>query len=190
MAEGKIRPTLCARKDLSGGREGWRYLAGIPMKKSGHRGPPLSYAWKILRLEPFLSPVVIVISVVIAVLIATVVVVPVPHFVAVLVTLVAIAVSISIPSYLPAAVPPPIISVVVVSPAVVGIVIISYVVAETRVISKACFVLASPLPKFPLTLAVQPVVLDIVVAAFSQPLPIVRIVVSVVAARAVIGIVS
>src|SRR5207245_2012003 len=105
-------------------------------------------------------------------------------------TLVAITVSISIPSYLPAAIPPPIVSVVIVPPSVVGIVIVSYVAAETRVISKARFVLASPLPKFPLALAVQPVVLDIVVAPLHQPLPVVRIVVSVVAARAVIGIVS
>ena len=84
----------------------------------------------------------------------------------------------------------PIVSVVIVPPSVVGIVIVSYVAAETRVISKARFVLASPLPKFPLALAVQPVVLDIVVAPLHQPLPVVRIVVSVVAARAVIGIVS
>jgi len=134
-----------------------------------------------------------VISVVIAVLVATIVVVPVPCFVTVPVTLVAISVSISIPSYLPAAVPPPVICVVVVPPAIISIVIVSYdalIIVEARVISEACFVLASPFPIFPLALTAQTVVLDIVIPAFSKPLPIVRIVVSVVAAGAVIRIVS
>jgi hypothetical protein len=133
----------------------------------------------------------IVISVVIAVFVATVVVVPVPHFMAVLVGLVAIPVSISIPSYLPAAVPPPIISVVVVSAAIISVMIVpDHAVAEARVLAEARIILASPFPIFPLALTAQTVVLDIVIPAFSQPLPVVRIVVSVVAAGAVIGIVS
>jgi len=130
---------------------------------------------------------VIVISVVIAVLIATVVVVP--YFVSVPVCLVAIAVSISIPSYLPAAVPPPIVSVVVVSTPVVCVMVVPYAIAETRVISEARLVLASPFPIFPLALAVQPVVFDIVIPALSQPLPVVRVV-PVIARAAVIGVVA
>jgi hypothetical protein len=124
-------------------------------------------------------------------IVIAILVVILPHLVAILVCLVAIAVSISIPRYLPAAVPPSVVSVVIVSSPVIGIVIVpDYAVAEARVIAKARFVLTSPLPIFSLVLAVQPVVLDIIVAALSQPFPVVRIVVSVVAARAVIGIVS
>jgi hypothetical protein len=150
---------------------------------------------------------VIVISIVIAVFVVTFVVIAVPHFMAVPVRLVAIAVSISIPSYLPAAVDPPVIRVVVVSAAVVSPKVVSVmivpdsVVAETgivilveaRVISKARFVLASPFPIFPLPFAAEPVVFDIVVPAFRQPLPVVRIVpiiaIPVISAAAVIRIV-
>jgi hypothetical protein len=64
------------------------------------------------------------------------------------------------------------------------------IVAEPRIIAEAGFILASPLPVFPLALTAQPVVLDIVISAFRQPLPVVWIVVSVVAAGAVIGIIS
>jgi hypothetical protein len=114
-----------------------------------------------------------------------------PHLVAILVCLVAITVSISIPRYLPAAVPASVVSVMIVSSPVIGIMIVpDYAITEAWVIAKARFILTSPLPIFSLALAVQPVVLDIIVAALSQPFPVVRIVVSVVAARAVIGIVS
>jgi hypothetical protein len=65
-------------------------------------------------------------------------------------------------------------------------VIVSYVIAETRivilaetrVISEARFILASPFPIFPLPLTAQPVVFDIVVAALSQPLPVSVVVIS------------
>jgi hypothetical protein len=136
--------------------------------------------------------------IVIPVFVATVVVVPVPRFVAVPVTLVAISVSISIPSHLPAVVPPPVIGIVIVSPSVVSVVIVSFAVAETRVdilaeawvLAETRFVLASPFPIFPLPLTVQPVVFDIVVLTFGQPLPVVRIVSVIPAvAAAVIGIV-
>ena len=131
------------------------------------------------------------ISIVIAVFVATVVVVPVPHFVAVPVGLVAIAVSISIPSHLPAAIPPSVISVVVVSAAVVSVVVVpDYAITKARVLAETRLVLASPFPIFPLALSAQTVVLDIVISTFSKPLPVVRIVVSVVAAGAVIRIVS
>jgi hypothetical protein len=64
------------------------------------------------------------------------------------------------------------------------------IVAEPRIIAKTRFVLPTPLPVFPLALTAQPVVLDIVVPAFRQPLPVVRIVISVVASGAVIWIIS
>ena len=139
----------------------------------------------------------------IVVFVAMVVVVPVPHLVAVPVTLVAISVSVSIPSYLAAAVPAviaimiidygtlisgkapvvAIICVVVISAAVVSIMIVpDRAVAEARIIAEARFIGATPFPIFPLTLTAQPVVLDIVIAAFSQPLPVIRIVVSVIVA--------
>jgi hypothetical protein len=155
----------------------------------------------------FLTPVVIVIPVVIAVFVATF-----AYFVAIPVCLMAIAVSISIPRYLPAAVPAvvavmiidyralisrkapvvAVVGIVIVPAAVVSVVVIpdaiteARVVAEARIISESRFIRASPLPIFPLALTVQPVVLDIVVPALGQPFPIVRIVVSVVAAGSAI----
>jgi|SRR5882724_561668 len=118
-------------------------------------------------------------------------VVVLPHLMAVPVCLVAIAVSISIPRYLPAAVPPSVVSVMIVSSPIIGIMIVpDYAVAEARIVSEACLVLASPFPIFPLALTVQPVVLDIVVPALCQPLPVIRIILPIVAAGAVIRIVS
>jgi hypothetical protein len=134
-------------------------------------------------------------------------VIAVPHVVAIPVCLVAIAVSISLPSYLPAAIPAviavmiidygalisrkasivAIIRVVVISPAVISVVIVPDAVAEPRIVPESCFVLASPFPVFPLALTVEPVVLHIVVPALCQPLPVIRIVVSVVASGAVIA---
>jgi hypothetical protein len=112
-----------------------------------------------------------------------------PHIVAISVCLVAIAVSVSLPSYLPAAVPPAIIGIVVVSAAVIRVVVVPYSVTEARIIAEAGFILTSPFPIFPLALTVEPVVLDVVVAPLGQPLPVIRIVVSVVAVvRAVSGI--
>jgi hypothetical protein len=130
------------------------------------------------------------------------------YFVAVPVCLMAIAVSISIARYLPAAVPAvvavmiidyralisrkvPVVAVMIVSPAVVSVMVIplvpqNAVIAEARIVSEARFIRASPFPIFPLALTVEPVVFNIVVPAFSQPFPIVRIVVSVVAAGSAI----
>jgi len=108
--------------------------------------------------------------VIIFVVLVTFIVIAIPHLVAVSVRLMAISVSISILSYLPAAVPPPVIGVVVVPPAIISIVIVSYdalIIVEARVISEACFVLASPFPIFPLALTAQTGVLDIVIPAFS-----------------------
>ena len=136
-----------------------------------------------------------------------------PHFMAVPVCLVAIAVSISIPRYLAAAVPAvvavmivdyralisrkapvaAVVGIVIVSPAVVSVVIVPDAVAETRIISEARFILPTPFPIFPLALTVEPVVFDVVIPALGKPFPIIRIVVSVVAAVppvSVIGIVS
>jgi hypothetical protein len=125
-------------------------------------------------------------------------VVVLPHLMAVPVCFVAIAVSISIPRYLPATVPPSVVCVMIVSSPVIGIMIVCVttvgcvvlIVTEAWIVSEACFVLASPLPIFLLALTVQPVVLDIVVAALCQPLPVIRIILPVVAAGAVIGVVS
>jgi hypothetical protein len=76
-----------------------------------------------------------------------------------------------------------IICVVVISPAVVSVMIIpDDAITEARVLSEASLVLASPFPIFALAFTAQPVVLDIVIAAFSQPLPVIRIVVSVIVA--------
>jgi hypothetical protein len=120
----------------------------------------------------------------IPVLVATIVVVPVPHFVAVPVCLVAVAVSVSVPSNLSAAVSPPVIRVVVLYPQVVSVMVVPYravvetrvvILAETWVVAESRFILASPFPIFPLALTAQPVVLDIVEPAFSQPFPVVRI---------------
>jgi hypothetical protein len=134
-----------------------------------------------------------------------------PHIVAIPVCLVAIAISIPLPSYLPVAVPPPIIAVmiidyrtlisrkapivavvgiVIVSAAVVSVVIVPDVVAEARIISEARLVLASPFPVFPLAFAVQPVVFHIVIPALGKPFPIIRVVVSVVASGAIIRVIS
>jgi hypothetical protein len=137
-----------------------------------------------------------------------------PHVVAVPVCLVAIAVSISIPRYLPAAVPPPVVSVMVVSSAVVGVVavpssvigivvvsaaVISIMIVpdnsvpEAQIISEARFILASPFPIFPLAFSVEPVVFNIVIPALGQPFPViwvVRSVIAVVPPVSVIGIVS
>jgi hypothetical protein len=124
----------------------------------------------------------IFVVVVIAVFVAIFVVI-FPHLMAVPICLVAVAISISIPRYLPATVSPSVISVMVVSPPIVGVVIVpDNAVAEARIISEARFILAAPFPIFPLALAAQSVVLDIVIPAFSQPLPVIRIVVSVIVA--------
>jgi hypothetical protein len=99
----------------------------------------------------------------------------IPYLVAVPVVLVAISVSSAGLSVSPA-------------PAIIGVVVIpivSYyalIIPEARVISEARLVLTSPFPIFPLAFTAQPVVLNIVIPAFSQPLPVIRIVVSVVVA--------
>jgi hypothetical protein len=130
-----------------------------------------------------------------------------PHIVAISVCLVAIAISVSLPSYLPAAVPSAVIGIVDVSAAIIGVVVVSAAVirvvivcvttigrvalvfTEARIIAEASLIGSSPFPIFPLALTVKPVVLDIVVAPLGQPLPVIRIVVSVVAVvRAVSGI--
>lgn|SRR5579871_1862318 len=150
-------------------------------------------------------PVAVVVVIAIMVLVAIF-----PHIVAIPVCLVAIAVSISLPSYLPAAVSSvvavtiidyralisrkaPIVAVVgivIVSTAIVSVVIVPDAVAEARVIAEARLILASPFPIFPLAFTAQPVVLDIVIPAFSEPFPVIRVVVSVVASRAVIRVIS
>jgi hypothetical protein len=114
-----------------------------------------------------------------------------PRLVAVPIVPVAISVPIAGPGISPAAV----ISVVVILAAVIAVMIvcvtpvgcIALIVPEARVLAEASFVLASPFPVFPLALTVEPVVLDIVIPALCQPLPVIRIVVSVVAFGAVIA---
>jgi hypothetical protein len=85
---------------------------------------------------------------------------------------------------------PAVIRVVVVSPPVVSVMIVPNAVAEARVITESRLILASPFPVFPLALTAEPVVLDIFVAAFSQPFPVVRIVPVIAAVAAVIRIVG
>jgi hypothetical protein len=108
---------------------------------------------------------------------------------------VAVAISVTVPSYLPATIAPPIISVVVISAAVVAIMVVPYnsrvaaeavvvavtisiteaviiAVAEARIIAEARFVGAPPLPVFPLALTIEAVVLNIVVVPLCQPLAI------------------
>lgn len=183
-------------------RQFWGRAAGRPAIRRGtlvfwakKSGQPLA-ALLVSSLSQ-LSPVVVPIPVMVAISVATVVVVPVFYFVAVPIVPVAIAISIPVASYLPAAIDPPVISVAVVSTAVVSVMIIpDAAVSEARVLAEASFVLASPFPIFPLALTVQPVVLDIVIPALCQPLPVIRIVVSVVAfgtviaSGAIIGIIS
>jgi hypothetical protein len=61
--------------------------------------------------------------------------------------------------------------------------------AEARVIAEASFIVASPFPIFALALTVEPVVLDIVIPPLCQPLAVIRIIRSVIAAvPAVTGI--
>jgi len=138
-------------------------------------------------------------------------VVVLPHIVAISVCLVAIAVSVSFLSYLSAAVPAPIIAVmiidyralisrkapivavvriVIVSAAVISVVIVPDAVAETRIVPETRFVLPTPFPIFPLAFAVEPVVFHIVIPALGKPFPIIRVVVSVVASGAVIRVIS
>src|SRR5579864_881902 len=107
-----------------------------------------------------------------------------PHVVPIPVVAVAISVSIASLSVSSATV----IAVMVVCITPVGRV--ALIVAEARVIAEAGFILPSPFPIFPLALTVEAVVLHVVVAPLGQPLPVIRIVVSVVAACAVVGIVS
>jgi hypothetical protein len=132
-------------------------------------------------------PVVIVIPVFVAIF---------AYIVPVLVSAVAIIVSVPRSGVSPAAVVSVMIIPSGVNPAaIVGIMIITLVphdtiipeariviIAEPGIISEACFIGASPLPIFLLALTVEPVVLDIVVLALGKPFPIIRIVVSVVAA--------
>jgi hypothetical protein len=133
------------------------------------------------------------------VVVIAVFVVVLSHIVAISVCLVAIAVSVSLPSYLPAAVPSAIIGIVDISAAVIRVVVIPHdaiiveawivILVEPGIIAEASFVLASPFPIFPLAFTVEPVVLHVVVAPLGQPLPAIRIVVSVVAVvRAVSGV--
>ena len=112
---------------------------------------------------------------------------------------VAVAISVSIADLGGAAiipvmiVSPAVVSVMVVSTPVIGIMIVSddaiaeaRVVPEARIVSETRLILASPFPIFPLALAFQPVVFNIVIVALSQPFPVIRIVVSVVAAGSAI----
>jgi hypothetical protein len=140
--------------------------------------------WAALTHPDFLAPVAISVVIIFVVLAFVVLVaIAIPHLVAVPVVLVAISVSIAGLSVSPA---PAIICVVVIP-------IVSYgalIITEARVISEACFILPPPLPIFALALTAQPVVLDIVISTFSTPLSVIRIVVSIVAAGAVIRVVS
>jgi hypothetical protein len=129
---------------------------------------------------------VIPVSVVIAIF-----VVILPRLVTVPIVPVAISVPIAGPGISPAAV----IGVVVIPAAVIAVMIvcvtpigcIALIVPESRVLVEASFILASPFPIFSLALTVEPVVLHIVIPALCQPLPVIRIVVSVVASGTVIA---
>jgi len=143
--------------------------------------------------------VVVPVAIMIAVLVLAVL--AVSYLMPVLVVAVTVAIAISVPSYLTAAVDPPVIGVVFTSPALVAIMVVPYnsrvaaetvvvavtisiteaviiAVAEARIIAEARFVGAPPLPVFPLALTVQAVVLNIVVVPLCQPLAVGVIVVS------------
>lgn len=98
------------------------------------------------------------------------------YVVAVFVRLVAISISIARPSFI---VSPPVIAVMIVETTVGRE---ALVFPEARIISEARFILASPFPIFPLPFTVEPIVFDIVIPPLCQPLPIIWVVISVVAA--------
>ena len=156
-------------------------------KKGGHYGLPLVASF-LTYLASIMIPIFIVIAILVMVL---------PGIVAISVCFMAIAVSISLPSYLPAAVPTAIIGIVDVSAAVISVVVIPHgaiimeawivILVEPRVVAEARLVGSPPFPIFPLALTVEPVVLDVVVAPLGQPLPVIRIVRSVIAAVAAVS---
>ena len=108
-----------------------------------------------------------------------------------LMTVFVVAVAISVPiADLSRAV---IVAVVIVSAAVVSVMVIPLlpydaIIPEARIVPETRFILPSPFPIFPLAFTIEPVVFHIVVPALGKPFPVVRIVVSVVAAGAAIGV--
>jgi hypothetical protein len=129
-------------------------------------------------------PVAVFVLVVIAVL----------HFVSVSIRPVAISISIAGLGVSPAA----IIGVMVISPPVISVMVIcvptvgrvALVFAEARVIAEASFVLPSPIPIFLLAFAVKPVVFDIVIMSLGQPLPVIWVIRSVIAAVTAVSAIS
>jgi hypothetical protein len=101
------------------------------------------------------------------------IVIPVLNLVAVPILLVAISVPVPCSGVSPAA---------VISVVVVPLVSYNAIIAEARIVSEAGFILPSPLPIFLLALTVEPIVLDIVVPAFSKPFSIIRVILRIVAA--------
>jgi hypothetical protein len=90
-----------------------------------------------------------------------------------------VAISIAVARYLAISVPAAIAVIPycawIIAPAVVAVVIIPYctrVVAPARIIAQTRIVRPPPFPIFPLALAVQPVVLNVVVIPLCQPLAI------------------
>jgi hypothetical protein len=129
-------------------------------------------------------PVAVFVLVVIAVL----------HLVSVSIRPVAISISIAGLGVSPAA----IIGVMVISPPVISVMVIcvptvgrvALVFAEARVIAEASFVLPSPIPIFLLAFAVKPVVFDIVIMSLGQPLPVIWVIRSVIAAVTAVSAIS
>jgi hypothetical protein len=121
-------------------------------------------------------PVAVFVLVVIAVL----------HFVSVSIR--PVAISISIAGLGNVVGRTPVISVMVICVPTVGR--IALVFAEARVVSKTRFVLASPVPIFLLALSVKPVVFDIVVTPLGQPLPVIWVIRSVIAAVTAVSAIS
>jgi hypothetical protein len=121
-------------------------------------------------------PVAVFVLVVIAVL----------HFVSVSIRPVAISISIAGLGVSPASIigvmviSPPVISVMVICVSTVGRVALIF--TETRVVAEACFILPSPIPIFLLAFSVKPVVFDIVITPLGQPLPVIWVIRSVIAA--------
>jgi hypothetical protein len=103
------------------------------------------------------------------------VVIAVLNFVPVFIYLVPVSISIARLSVITS---PPVIAVMIVETTVVRE---ALVFAEARIISEACLILPAPFPIFLLALTVQPVVFDVVIAAFGKPLAVVWIILTVVA---------
>jgi hypothetical protein len=150
--------------------------------------PPQRNARPSRLIANLLAPVMIPIAIFVLVMIAVL------HFVTISIRPVAISISIAGLGVSPAA----IIGVMVISPPVISVMVIcvptvgrvALVFTEARVIAEASFVLPSPVPIFLLAFAVEPVVFDVIVTLLGQPLPVIWVIRSVIAAVPAVSAIS